>query len=92
MSEQIKELMEKAGIDVEAVENLGEMPSALKFVHLIIQECMNMCDEEKAEYTKLRKNAWDQEEKEIYAEGAAACDTLKYKMKRNFGVQYEPTN
>ena len=87
MSELVKELMEKAGIDVEAVENLGEMPAAIKFVHLIIQECMNMCDEEKVEYNKLRKNAWDQEEKEIYAEGAAACDTLKYKMKRNFGVQ-----
>ena len=92
MNERIRELMEKAGIDVEAVENLGEMPAALKFAQLIVQECMNMCDEEKVEYNKLRKNAWDQEEKEIYAEGAATCDTLKYKMKRSFGVQYESTN
>jgi hypothetical protein len=87
MNEQIKELMEKSGIDVDAVENLGEMPAAIKFAQLIVQECMNMCDEEKAEYTKLRKNAFDFQDKNIYAEGEAACDTLKYKMKRNFGVQ-----
>jgi hypothetical protein len=87
MNEQIKELMEKSGIDVDAVENLGEMPAAIKFAQLIVQECMNMCDEEKAEYTKLRKNAFDFQDKNIYAESEYVCDTLKYKMKRNFGVQ-----
>jgi len=29
MNERIKQLMDQAGIDVEAVENLGEMPTAL---------------------------------------------------------------
>lgn len=40
MNERIKELMDQAGIDVEAVENLGEMPTALKFAELIVRECM----------------------------------------------------
>lgn len=39
MNERIKQLMDQAGIDVEAVENLGEMPTALKFAELIIKEC-----------------------------------------------------
>jgi hypothetical protein len=38
MNERIKELMDQAGIDVEAVENLGEMPAALKFAELIVAE------------------------------------------------------
>ena len=39
MNQRIKELMNQAGIDVEAVENLGEMPTALKFAELMIREC-----------------------------------------------------
>jgi hypothetical protein len=39
MNERIKELMDQAGIDIEAVENLGEMPAALKFAELIVREC-----------------------------------------------------
>jgi hypothetical protein len=31
--------MDQAGIDVEAVENLGEMPTAIKFAELIVREC-----------------------------------------------------
>ena len=38
MNERIKELMDQAGIDVEAVENLGEMPTALKFAELIVKK------------------------------------------------------
>ncbi len=38
MSERIKQLMDQAGIDVEAVENLGEMPTAIKFAELIVKE------------------------------------------------------
>lgn len=40
MNARIKELMDQAGIDIEAVENLGEMPTALKFAELIVTECM----------------------------------------------------
>jgi hypothetical protein len=39
MNGRIKQLMDRAGIDVEAVENLGEMPTALKFAELIVKEC-----------------------------------------------------
>ena len=45
MNERFKELMDQAGIDVEAVENLGEMPTALKFAELIVWECMTICDD-----------------------------------------------
>jgi hypothetical protein len=35
--------MDQAGIDVEAVENLGEMPTAIKFAELIVRECAELC-------------------------------------------------
>jgi hypothetical protein len=46
-----------------------------------------MCDVEKADYDKCRKGSWDFDEKNIYSEGAAACDTIKHKMKHRFGVE-----
>lgn len=42
MNERIKELMDQAGIDVEAVESLGEMPTAMKFAELIVRECADI--------------------------------------------------
>jgi hypothetical protein len=87
MNERIKQLMDQAGIDVEAVENLGEMPTAIKFAELIVKECMTMSDELKAQYLTSRKSTMDFDEKNIYAEGEAACDVLKYKMKKHFGVE-----
>jgi hypothetical protein len=45
MNERIKQLMDQAGIDVEAVENLGEMPTALKFAELIVRECQLRVDQ-----------------------------------------------
>ena len=87
MSERIKQLMDQAGIDVEAVENLGEMPTALKFAELIVQECMTMCDNVSADYFKHRKAAYDFQDKNIYAEGESACDEVRYKIKKHFGVE-----
>lgn len=83
MNERIKELIEEC-TDRHFSECVGgfETFDKEKFAELIIAECITLCDEEKAEYIKYQKNAWDREEKEIYAEGASACDTLKYKMKR----------
>ena len=49
MNKRIKQLMDQAGIDVEAVENLGEMPTALKFAELIVRECAEL----------NRKQSWD---------------------------------
>jgi hypothetical protein len=41
--------MDQAGIDVEAVENLGEMPTAIKFAELIVQECIGIVEKNESE-------------------------------------------
>jgi vacuolar-type H+-ATPase subunit H len=51
----------------------------------IVQECMDICDQVKADYLRHRKSTPDFEEKNIYAEGEAAADTIKLKIKRLFG-------
>lgn len=58
-----------------------------KFAELIVKECMTMCDETQADYFKHRKAADDFTDKNIYAEGEAASDIIKYKMKKHFGVK-----
>jgi hypothetical protein len=58
-----------------------------KFAELVVKECMTMSDELKAQYLTSRKSTMDFDEKNIYAEGEAACDVLKYKMKKHFGVE-----
>lgn len=58
-----------------------------KFAELIVRECMTMSSELKAEYLRDRKQETDFSVKNIYAEGEAACDTLKYRMKKHFGVE-----
>lgn len=58
-----------------------------KFAQLIIKDCMTMGDDLKAQYLTSRKSTMDFDEKQIYAEGEAACDILKYKMKQHFGVK-----
>jgi hypothetical protein len=58
-----------------------------KFAELIVKECMTMSDELKAQYLTSRKSTMDFDEKNIYAEGEAACDIIKYKMKKQFGVE-----
>lgn len=52
MSERIKELMAQAGIDVEAVTNLGEMPAALKFAELIVADLTCAIREDALRYPK----------------------------------------
>ena len=66
MNERIKELMDQAGIDVEAVENLGEMPTALKFAELIAAECINMIE---AEADKLDAVWWSEQAEENAVHG-----------------------
>jgi hypothetical protein len=90
MNERIKELAEQASKD-----NSDGYPVTLeysnrfaeKFAELIIRECMDICNLEKADYDKCRKGAWDFDEKNIYSEGASACDTVKHKMKHRFGIK-----
>ena len=44
MKERIKELMDQAGIDIDAVEGQGQMPTAVLFASLIIKECGILTD------------------------------------------------
>jgi hypothetical protein len=89
MNERIKELAKEAGLSYMP-SNYPDMADLYKgadfelekFAGLLIQECVSICEAEKADYLKARKGAWDFEEKQIYAEGEAACDTIKYKIKR----------
>jgi hypothetical protein len=82
MNERLRELMLEAGY--AAPELAGR---ANKLAELIVKESMSMCNELKAQYLASRKSTMDFDEKHIYAEGEAACDTLRYKMKKQFGVE-----
>jgi hypothetical protein len=89
MNERLKELAEQAGYSWHN-QFSGPIlsPNAIeKFAELIVRECMSMCDDVSNDYLKNRKAAFDFQDKNIYAEGEAACDILKFKMKTHFGVE-----
>jgi hypothetical protein len=87
MNERIRELAKQAD-DYERKLGKGIGPTRdEKFTELIVRECMTMSDELKAQYLTSRKSTMDFDEKNIYAEGEAACDILRYKMKKHFGVE-----
>jgi hypothetical protein len=85
MNERIEELAEQC-IDPKWTVT-GPMFDREKFAELIVRECMSMCDDVSNDYLKNRKAAFDFQDKNIYAEGEAACDILKFKMKTHFGVE-----
>ena len=88
MNEQIKQLAEQAGADIWGDKVAASQYFDIeKFAELIVQECVEMCDNVSADYLKHRKGAFDFQDKNIYAEGEAACDIIKYKMKKHFGVE-----
>lgn len=58
-----------------------------KFAELIVRESIAMCDELQAQYLTSRKSTTDFREKNIYAEGETACDIIKNKLKKQFGVE-----
>jgi hypothetical protein len=89
-NKQIEDLMYHAGLTAQGCWD--EMDDYAKqaierFAELIVKECMTMSDELKAQYLTSRKSTMDFDEKNIYAEGEAACYVLKYKMKKHFGVK-----
>jgi len=84
MNERIRELAEQAGISYLSSVHPDMWE---KFAELIVRECMSMSDNLKAEYLKDRKAEMDFGVKNNYAEGEAACTTLKYRMKKHFGVE-----
>ena len=91
MNERFKELASQAAdgmlsYDAEGDWRLNEK-EAMKFAELIVRECMLFCDETRSDYLKHRKASDDFTDKNIYAEGEAASDIIKYKMKKHFGVE-----
>jgi hypothetical protein len=58
-----------------------------KFAELIVKESIAICDELNAQYLTSRKSTMDFGEKNRYAEAESACDIIKYKMKKQFGVE-----
>ena len=89
MNEQIQRLAEQAGLyDEKTPEEVPGFTACFeKFAELFVIESIAMCDELKAQYLTSRKSTMDFDEKHIYAEGEAACDIIKYKMKKHFGVE-----
>lgn len=57
------------------------------FVESIVNECSNIADKEALDYKNARKESWDFNEKNIYAEGEFACYSIKSKINRKFGVK-----
>jgi hypothetical protein len=87
MNDRIRLLAEQAS-EIDGDDLLYYNPVfAEKFAESIVRECMEMCANVSADYLKHRKAAYDFQDKNIYAEGEAACDILKYKMKKHFGVE-----
>ena len=88
MNERIRQLAQQAVNSISDHIDF-DIPDVFKkkFAELIVAECMKTCDETQAAYLKYRKESDDFQDKNIYAEGEAACDIIKYKLKKQFGVQ-----
>ena len=87
MNERIEQLAEQCVTRKFYVDHASEDFDYKKFAELIVRECMTMCDDTRADYFKHRKSADDFQDKNIYAEGEAASDIIKYKIKKHFGVK-----
>lgn len=89
MNERIRELAEQAGSTHKQSLGVYQFYSdeLEKFAELIAKDFMTMCSELQAQYLTSRKSTMDFDEKNIYAEGEAACDILKHKVKKQFGVE-----
>lgn len=82
MNEQLRNLMLEAGY---AAPELASR--ANKLAELLVRECLTQCDKTRADYFKHRKAADDFTDKNVYAEGEAASDIIKYKIKKHFGIE-----
>ena len=87
MNERIKELMNQAGIDVEAVENLGEMPTALKFAELIIAECTQVLFDEAERLNGLCSDETNLRISDDLESCAEQCMENIVKIEEHFGVK-----
>jgi len=89
MNEQIKKLARQSGAYFGESGVLTNNIDLELFTELIVRECVVMSDELEAQYLASRKSSMDFGEKNIYAEGEAACDALKRKIKEHFGMNSE---
>ncbi len=97
MNERILELAEQAGLKQRVWNSLGkelpmwqedpDNPGLEKFAELLLKDCIAVCDETRKSYFKYRKGSDDFQDKNIYAEGEAASDVIKYKIKKHFGIK-----
>lgn len=92
MNKRIRELAKEAGFSTWVLnpskETMSDTPELLdKFAELIVKECMAMCDETQAVYSKHRLASLDFTDKNRYAAGEQAADTIYSKIKHHFGVE-----
>ena len=90
MNEKIEELAEQFRMDFSIDENSQDgihWDNVDEFAELIIRECADICNTSRIKYQSLRKSAMNYEEKEIYNEGIAVSDHIKYKILREFGIE-----
>jgi hypothetical protein len=99
MNERIKELLNQATTDAlyetkDAIDFLDNPVSKQqrelqleKFAELIVAECLSMCDETQAVYYKHRLASLNFTDKNRYAAGETAADTIYTKIKLHFGVE-----
>jgi hypothetical protein len=81
MNEKIKELMLDAGYAAPEIA-----VRAQKLSELIIKECTDICDDNGMEYFRLRKASDDFQEKNNYSTGEVACESIRKKIVKMFGV------
>ena len=74
LSEQIKELMQRAGFDPAAIERMGLMPNAEKFVELIVKE-----------YEKFLVENFSWVHSKDY--GTIKCCDIPFVTRKHFGIK-----
>ena len=94
MNERIFELAKQADlIQWDTLSSGARTPDhesvvkARKFAELIVKECLSMCDETQAVYYKHRLASLNFTDKNRYAAGETAADTIYTKIKLHFGVE-----
>ncbi len=87
MNKQIRELAERAEMAANKGDHVDVKIMMSKFAELIVKECMAMCDETQAVYSKHRLASLNFTDKNRYAAGEQAADTIYSKIKQHFGVE-----
>ena len=87
MNERIEDLARQCMSMRFFIDTASEDFDYKKFAELIVQECMSVCDERRAVYFGQRLASDVFIDKNMYAEGEAACEAIRYNIKKHFGVE-----